>query len=87
MQHNHPEIAYTIREDGMPVVKSCGFLVFRRTPSNHLEFLLMCHPGRYDLPKGHMDKGKINNDKMWCNYWQYCYDFKEKRRWWQRTES
>ncbi len=74
MQHNHPEIAVSTRADGMPVVKSCGFLVFRRTPANQLEFLLMRHPNRYDLPKGHMDKGKnilMILSEYFCNY--SCY--------------
>jgi 8-oxo-dGTP pyrophosphatase MutT (NUDIX family) len=37
-------------------LKSCGFLVFRREPV--LSFLLMRHPDRWDLPKGHMDDGE-----------------------------
>lgn len=33
--------------------KSCGFLIFRRQP--RVEFLLMRHADRWDLPKGHVD--------------------------------
>jgi bis(5'-nucleosidyl)-tetraphosphatase len=33
---------------------SSGFLLFRR--SQQLEFLLMKHPNRWDLPKGHLDQ-------------------------------
>jgi 8-oxo-dGTP pyrophosphatase MutT (NUDIX family) len=36
--------------------KSCGILVFRRDPE--LAFLLMRHPDRLDLPKGHIRKGE-----------------------------
>jgi 8-oxo-dGTP pyrophosphatase MutT (NUDIX family) len=38
----------------MRQVKSCGILVFRRQPE--LAFLLMRHPDRLDLPKGHLRK-------------------------------
>ncbi|MBI2480525.1 MAG: NUDIX domain-containing protein [Planctomycetia bacterium] len=41
----------------MAEVKSCGIIVFRRHP---LEFLLMRHPTRWDLPKGHVDPGETN---------------------------
>lgn len=37
----------------MHQIKSCGVLVFRREPE--LSFLLMKHPHRYDLPKGHVE--------------------------------
>lgn len=37
----------------MPRVKSCGFLLFRDGPPK--SFLLMKLPGRYDLPKGHLE--------------------------------
>lgn len=40
----------------LPEVKSCGVLVFRREPE--LSFLLMRHPARLDLPKGHVDPGE-----------------------------
>lgn len=36
----------------MRQVKSCGVLVFRSFPV--LSFLLLRHPNRYDLPKGHV---------------------------------
>jgi 8-oxo-dGTP pyrophosphatase MutT (NUDIX family) len=39
----------------MRKLKSCGVLVFRREP---LSFLLMKHPHRYDLPKGHVKAGE-----------------------------
>ena len=39
---------------GLKKVKSCGILVFQNNP--HLSFLLMKHPTRYDLPKGHMHR-------------------------------
>jgi len=37
-------------------VKSCGVIVFRRKPG--ISFLLMRHPDRWDLPKGHVDRGE-----------------------------
>src|SRR5690242_20644475 len=36
--------------------KSCGVILFRRAPE--LSFLLMRHPDRYDLPKGHIEEGE-----------------------------
>jgi 8-oxo-dGTP pyrophosphatase MutT (NUDIX family) len=40
----------------MRQVKSCGVLVFRREPEP--AFLLMRHPDRFDLPKGHVIEGE-----------------------------
>lgn len=42
----------------MPEPKSCGFLLFRRQPE--LQFLLMRHVDRWDLPKGHVDPGETD---------------------------
>jgi len=42
----------------MAKVKSCGFLIVRENPNR--SFLLMKHPKRWDLPKGHVDKGETN---------------------------
>ena len=42
--------------DPMLQVKSCGVIIFRRTPE--LSFLLMKHSHRYDLPKGHTEEGE-----------------------------
>ncbi len=39
-----------------PVIKSCGFLVVRHLPRP--AFLLMRHSDRWDLPKGHVDRGE-----------------------------
>ena len=41
----------------MPEIKSCGVIVFRREP---LSFLLMRHPTRWDLPKGHTEPGETD---------------------------
>jgi 8-oxo-dGTP pyrophosphatase MutT (NUDIX family) len=49
-----------------PQLYSSGFLVFRKTRGNlgllqqmtPLEFLLMQHAERWDLPKGHLDPGE-----------------------------
>lgn len=40
----------------MTQLKSCGVLVTRGRPIR--EFLLMKHPKRWDLPKGHVDPGE-----------------------------
>ncbi len=40
----------------MDAIVSCGVLVFRKQPQ--LEFLLMRHVDRWDLPKGHVDPGE-----------------------------
>jgi bis(5'-nucleosidyl)-tetraphosphatase len=40
----------------MKKVKACGVLVFRDAPQR--AFLLMKHPYRYDLPKGHARPGE-----------------------------
>ncbi len=40
----------------MEEVKSCGVVVFRASPVE--SFLLMEHPHRLDLPKGHVEDGE-----------------------------
>lgn len=42
----------------MRKVKSCGLLVVRGNPIQ--SFLLMRHPTRYDLPKGHAEPGETD---------------------------
>ncbi len=42
----------------MAKIKSCGFLIYRNQPVK--SFLLMRHPDRWDLPKGHVDPGETN---------------------------
>lgn len=37
----------------LPELKACGFLIVRGEPIE--SFLLMRHPTRWDLPKGHVD--------------------------------
>ena len=37
-------------------IRACGVLVFRRHPAR--QFLLMQHADRWDLPKGHVDRGE-----------------------------
>ena len=44
----------------MNEVRSCGLILFRTTPE--LAFLLMKHPTRWDLPKGHVDPGESDLD-------------------------
>ncbi len=42
----------------MRLLRSCGVILFRQQPE--LSFLLMKHPTRWDLPKGHVDKGETD---------------------------
>lgn len=42
----------------MAEIKSCGVLIYRDDPN--LSFLLMRHPTRWDLPKGHVDDGETD---------------------------
>ena len=45
----------------MSQLKACGVLVVRTDPADPRrirEFLLMRHPTRWDLPKGHVDPGE-----------------------------
>jgi 8-oxo-dGTP pyrophosphatase MutT (NUDIX family) len=42
----------------MAKLKACGFLIVKGDPVD--SFLLMVHPDRYDLPKGHVDKGETD---------------------------
>jgi 8-oxo-dGTP pyrophosphatase MutT (NUDIX family) len=44
----------------MRKLKSCGVIVMRTKPQ--LSFLLMQHPDRYDLPKGHIEAGETEWD-------------------------
>lgn len=43
-------------EFALPQTKACGFLIVRGNPVS--SFLLMKHPDRWDLPKGHVDAGE-----------------------------
>ena len=51
-----PKKQYVLYNPFMPETKSCGVLVFRNQPVR--SFLLMVHPTRWDLPKGHLDPGE-----------------------------
>lgn len=42
----------------MPQTKACGFLIVQGNPIE--TFLLMKHPNRWDLPKGHVDEGETD---------------------------
>lgn len=41
-------------------VRSCGVLIWRKSKKDKREFLLMEHPKRWDLPKGHVDPGETD---------------------------
>ena len=49
-----------IGDQDMRQVKSCGVLVFRSFPV--WSFLLLGHPNRYDLPKGHIINGESEQE-------------------------
>jgi 8-oxo-dGTP pyrophosphatase MutT (NUDIX family) len=55
----------------MPAFRSCGFLVLKKslegTPAH---FLLMKHPNRYDLPKGHQEEGETDLDTAFRELWE-----------------
>ena len=43
-------------------LRSCGIVLFRDHPehANKIQFLLMKHKDRWDLPKGHVDPGETD---------------------------
>jgi len=47
-----------VDETSMPQSKACGFLIVKGHPIE--SFLLMRHPSRWDLPKGHVDAGETD---------------------------
>jgi 8-oxo-dGTP pyrophosphatase MutT (NUDIX family) len=52
----------------MSQLKSCGILVTRGRPI--AEFLLMRHPTRWDLPKGHVDPGESERACAFRELWE-----------------
>ena len=54
-----PKTADQSERNGKPAsgeLKACGILIYREQP--RLQFLLMKHPKRWDIPKGHIDPGE-----------------------------
>ena len=54
-----PKMAERIAGDGKAAsgeLKACGILVYREQPC--LQYLLMKHAKRWDIPKGHIDPGE-----------------------------
>jgi bis(5'-nucleosidyl)-tetraphosphatase len=52
----------------MSELKACGVLVTRGEPIR--EFLLMRHPTRWDLPKGHVDPGESETECALRELWE-----------------
>lgn len=45
-------------DTSLPQTRACGFLIVKGNPIE--SFLLMKHPKRWDLPKGHVDDGETD---------------------------
>ncbi|MBL8850596.1 MAG: NUDIX domain-containing protein [Planctomycetaceae bacterium] len=52
----------------MSELKACGVLITRGEPI--CEFLLMRHPTRWDLPKGHLDPGETETECALRELWE-----------------
>jgi 8-oxo-dGTP pyrophosphatase MutT (NUDIX family) len=48
--------------------RSCGVILFKEKP--HRKFLLMKHPHRFDLPKGHVDPGETDEECALREMWE-----------------
>ena len=51
-------------------LRSCGFLVLRTVDDSTEQFLLMKHPKRWDLPKGHVDPGETETECALRELWE-----------------
>jgi 8-oxo-dGTP pyrophosphatase MutT (NUDIX family) len=49
-------------------LKSCGVFIVRHQPRT--QFLLMKHPSRWDIPKGHVDKGETDRQCALRELWE-----------------
>ena len=51
-------------------LRSCGFLILRTVDDSTEQFLLMKHPKRWDLPKGHVDPGETEMECALRELWE-----------------
>ena len=51
-------------------LRSCGFLILRTVDDSTEQFLLMKHPKRWDLPKGHVDPGETETECALRELWE-----------------
>ncbi len=51
-------------------LRSCGFIIMRTGQESRREFLLMKHPKRWDLPKGHVDPGETEMECALRELWE-----------------
>lgn len=51
-------------------VRSCGFIVIKKTGNQPTAFLLMKQRNRYDLPKGHQEEGEDDLATAYRELWE-----------------
>lgn len=68
-ESNNTEVAELMAKHLIP--RSCGVLVMReKKKTSAIEFLLMRHKDRWDLPKGHVDPGETDHECALRELWE-----------------